>query len=286
MRAIGRPDWMVCDRGAAGRAHVGERAGPGRDRLGNAREAQRDLDDDAERALRADEDMGEVVAGRGFLRPRAGAHERAVGRDDAERQHELLHRAVAHRVGARGAGRRHAADRSVGAGIDREEEAGVVQVVVELLAGDAGLDHAVEVLGVDGEHRVHPRAVERDPAVRRIDMALERGADAERDDRRVVPGAELARGRSRRPWFRRTRPRPAAGSRARSAYGRAPCGSPSEAVKRLPNRAARSALSAATASGPGGLRACGREERRGSWRCAFWRRCRKARRLGAPRGRG
>ena len=66
-----------------------------------------------------------------------------------------------------------------------------MQVVVELLAGDAGLDHAVEILGVDGENRVHTRTVERDPAVRRIDMALERGADAERDDRRVVPGAEF-----------------------------------------------------------------------------------------------
>ena len=33
--------------------------------------------------------------------------------------------------------------------------------------------------------------VERDAAVRRVDMALERRADAERNDRRVVPGAEL-----------------------------------------------------------------------------------------------
>ena len=64
-------------------------------------------------------------------------------------------------------------------------------MLVELLAGDAGLDHAVEVLGIDGENRVHPRAVERDPAVGRVDMALERRADAEGDDRRVVPRAKL-----------------------------------------------------------------------------------------------
>ena len=64
-------------------------------------------------------------------------------------------------------------------------------MLVELLAGDARLDHAVEILGIDGENRVHARAVERDAAVRRIDVALERGADAERHDRRVVPGAEL-----------------------------------------------------------------------------------------------
>ena len=72
-----------------------------------------------------------------------------------------------------------------------KEEAGVVQIVVELLAGDAGLDDAIEVLGVDGENLVHPRAVERHAAVRRVDMALERGADAERNDRRVVPRAEF-----------------------------------------------------------------------------------------------
>jgi hypothetical protein len=33
----------------------------------------------------------------------------------------------------------HAAERGVGAGIDREEQAGVAQVLVELLARDAGL---------------------------------------------------------------------------------------------------------------------------------------------------
>ena len=61
---------------------------------------------------------------------------------------------------------------------------------VELLAGDAGFDDAVEILGVDGEDGVHARAVERHPAMRRVDVALERRADAEGDDRRVVPGAE------------------------------------------------------------------------------------------------
>ncbi len=66
-----------------------------------------------------------------------------------------------------------------------------MQIVVELLAGDAGLDDAIEVLGVDGENLVHPGAVERHAAVRRVDVALERGADAERHDRRVVLRAEF-----------------------------------------------------------------------------------------------
>ena len=79
----------------------------------------------------------------------------AVGGHDGEAEHVLAHRAVAHGVGAAGAGRGHAAERGVGAGVDREEEAGVAQVGVQLLAGDAGLDAAVEVLGVDLEDAVH-----------------------------------------------------------------------------------------------------------------------------------
>ena len=80
--------------------------------------------------------------------------------------------------------------RGVGAGVDREEQAGVAQIVVELLARDAGLDRAVEVLGVDREHPVHARHVERDAAARRVDMAFERGAGAEGDDRHAMLGAD------------------------------------------------------------------------------------------------
>ena len=70
--------------------------------------------------------------------------------------------------------------RGVGARIDREEQALVAQMLVELLAGDARLDHAVEILGMDRDDAVHPAGVDRDAAERRVDMALERGAGAER----------------------------------------------------------------------------------------------------------
>ena len=163
----------------------------GGDRLRNAGELERHFDNDPKRALGADEHVGEVVAGRGLLGPRAGAQERAVGDDHAKRQHHVLHRAVAHRIGARGARRGHAAEGSVGARIDRKEEPAVAQVLVELLPGDAGLDDTIEIIGVDGENSVHAREVERDAAMRRVDMALERGTYSERNDRRVVPGAEL-----------------------------------------------------------------------------------------------
>ena len=118
-------------------------------------------------------------------------HQAAVGGHDLQRQHVLAHRAVAHRVGARGARARHAADRGVGAGIDREEQAGGAEIFVELLARDAGLHDDVEVGLVDLQHLVHAAEIERDAAVGRADMAFERGAGAERDDRRLVRGAEL-----------------------------------------------------------------------------------------------
>ena len=68
-------------------------------------------------------------------------------------------------------------------GIDREEEARALELRVELLAQHARLHAAVEILGVDLQHAVHLRQVDAHAAVERGDVALERGADAERDDR-------------------------------------------------------------------------------------------------------
>ena len=109
-----------------------ELAGGGGGRLRNAVQPKLDLGDHAERALRADEQVGEVVAGRRFAHAPAGADHAAVGESHRQAEHLLADGAVAHRVGAAGAGRAHAADGAVGgAGIDREEQALVAQVGVE-----------------------------------------------------------------------------------------------------------------------------------------------------------
>ena len=100
---------------------IRELADRGRDRLGNAIQAQLDLGDDAERPLRADEQPREIVARARLAGAASGLDDPAVRRDDGEPQHVLAHRAVAHRVRARGTRRRHAANRRVRAGIDREE---------------------------------------------------------------------------------------------------------------------------------------------------------------------
>ncbi len=177
------------NRGLAGAAHALERTGRRRDGLGNAAQLDREFADDAERAFGADEQMREVVTGRGFLRPRARGDDLAVAAHHFERQHVVAHGAVAHRIGAGGAGRGHAAERGIGAGVDREEHALVAQMLVERLAGDAGLDHAVQIVGMDCQHLVHVAQIDADAAGRRVDLPLQRGAGAERDHRDAMLGA-------------------------------------------------------------------------------------------------
>src|SRR5687768_9943449 len=70
------------DHGLAGGPDRWEWTHARRDRLWDAVQLQGDLGDDAERALRADEETREVVAGRAFSRPPRGADDVAVWEDD------------------------------------------------------------------------------------------------------------------------------------------------------------------------------------------------------------
>jgi len=54
-------------------------------------------------------------------------------------------------------------------------------MLIQRLAGDAGLDHAVEIVGVDFQHLVHVVQVDADAAGGGVDLALQRGAGAECD---------------------------------------------------------------------------------------------------------
>lgn len=171
--------------------HVGEIDDRRRDRLGLRVQLDRDLGDDAQRAFGAAEQLREAVAGGRLAGAPGGADHLAVGPHHRERQHVVAHRAVADGVGARGRGGHHAADRRVGAGIDREEEAGAGQLAVEVLARDAGRHRGRQVLGADRQHAVHSGQVDADSAPHRQQVALDRGADAERDDRHALGGAQL-----------------------------------------------------------------------------------------------
>ena len=174
----------------AGGIDRGKRADAGGDRFGDSRQLERELGDDAEGSFRTDHQPREIVAGGRLFRAARGGHQLAIGHHHFHRQHIVLHGAVAHRVSARAARRRHAAERSVGAGVDGKEQALVAQLLVERLAGDAGLDHAIEILGVHRQHLVHVAEIDRYAAERRVDVALERGADAERYDRHTVRRAD------------------------------------------------------------------------------------------------
>ena len=177
----------------AGRLDRRELAGRRRNGFRNSEELQRDLGDDAERALRSHEQTREIVAGGRLLRAPRRLDDAPVRHDDGERQHIVLHRSVAHRVGAGCARRAHAADGGVGAGVDREEQAGVAQIIVQRLAGDARLQHDVEVLGMHFQYLVHLRHVDRHAAIGRVGVPFERGVGAERDNRHAMAGADFHR---------------------------------------------------------------------------------------------
>src|SRR5262249_59691287 len=74
------------DRSVAAGFDRGEWADTRRDRLRDAGELQRQLGDGAKRALGADEQPGEVVAGRGFLGAAGGRYLLAAGEHDFERE--------------------------------------------------------------------------------------------------------------------------------------------------------------------------------------------------------
>ena len=168
-----------------------ERTHCGRHGLLHGVELDGDLGDDAEGALGADEEAGQVVARCRFLRPAGGADDAAVGEHHGQGEYVLAHRPVAHCVRARSSRGRHAAQRRVGTRVDREEEAGVADVLVQRLAGHAGLDDRVEVFFVHCEHLVHLRQVDADAALDRKGVAFERSAHAVRDHRHAVPAADV-----------------------------------------------------------------------------------------------
>ena len=168
-----------------------EAAGGGGDGFGQAVQAERQLGDDAQRALRPDQQVREVVAGGGLARLRPGADDRAVRHHRLEREDVLSDGAVADGGGAGGAGGGHAAQRGIGAGIDGEEEPGVAQVLVQALAGQAGLRGAEQVLGGDRKQPVHPREIEADAALDGEVLSFQRTGGAVGGDGRAGVGADL-----------------------------------------------------------------------------------------------
>ncbi len=168
--------------GAAGGLERGEGDTQRDGCVGQAVEAERQLRDHGERALRPDEQSREVVAGGRLGGPAAGADDTAAGEHGLEGEHVGAHLPVARRRRAGGVRRRHAADRGVCARVDGEEEPVLAGGAVQLHPGDAGLRDGGEVAGGERQDPVHPGEIERDAALDRDHVPLEARARGERRD--------------------------------------------------------------------------------------------------------
>ena len=146
--------------GAARRLDGRERGARDDDVLGDRVQPQGQLGDRAERALGADEEVREVVAGRRLDGAAARPDDAAVGEHDLEREHVGAHAAVADGRRPARVRPRHAAEGRVRARVDREEEPVRPRRLLELRARDAGLHRGGEVVGADREDAVHAREIE------------------------------------------------------------------------------------------------------------------------------
>ena len=116
------------------------------------REFQHGGGDDPQRALGADEQLAQAVAGVVLAQPAQTVPDRAVGQHHLQPQHQVARIAVTHRVVAAGVDRQHAADLrgALGRNRQRQQAAGFGGGKLGGLQGDAGLDrqrhvHRVEV---------------------------------------------------------------------------------------------------------------------------------------------
>ena len=136
-------------------------------------EPQRNLRDDAERSLRADEKSGEIVAGGGLPGPARRANDLPRRKHDLEPQHIRAHRTVTYCVGTRRTRRGHTAKTCVSTRIDRKKKPGMTEFLIELLAGYPGLYPAIEVFLVDRQYAVHALQIQADPAMHRVHVTFQ-----------------------------------------------------------------------------------------------------------------
>jgi hypothetical protein len=124
-------------------------------------------------------------------------------------------------------------------------------MLVQRLAGDAGLDHAIQILCMNFKNPVHVAQIDADAAGRRVDLALQRGAGAEGDHGNRVFGADP----HLRPGYRRfpaPSPPQSGGCVGSQVVVWACCSrTAKEVISRLPNRAASASTALASACGSG-----------------------------------
>ena len=180
----------------------GGEGGQDRGRVGQQRvEAAGDLGDQAEGALRADHQLGEVVAGGGLHDLAAGAQDLARGQHQLQAQHLVAGHAVLDRPHAAGVGGHVAAQGA--AALAREhgvDEAVGGEGLVELGQGDPRLDHGDVVVGVDLEDLGHGVEGHHQAALDRDGGPGEAGARPPGGDRHPGLVGQAQRPRPPRRW--------------------------------------------------------------------------------------
>ena len=121
------------------------------------RQPDPDLGDDAQRAFAADQQAGQIEAGR--VVDRAELHDRAVAQHDLDAEHVIDRHAVLERVRSAGVRGHVAADRAgaLARRVGGEVIAGAGQRLGEPQVGHARLDHRHAIAEVDLENLVHAR---------------------------------------------------------------------------------------------------------------------------------
>ena len=162
------------------------------DRLGHERE----------RALGADDELREVVAGGRLHELAAGADDLAGSEHRFETEHLMARHAVLHRAHAARVGRDVAAEaRRALAREHRIHETVRPRRLVELVERHARLHHGDVVLEIDLDDLVHAFERHDDAAVGRDARAREPGARTACGERNAGVGGELDDSRRPRRWF-------------------------------------------------------------------------------------
>ena len=148
---------------------------------------QRRRGDDAQRALAADVEIAQVVAGVVLAQRAQAVPDLALGVDHLQAQAELAHVAVAQHLGAAGIGRQIAAHRAAALGrqAQGEEAPGRLRGLLHRLQQAAGLDRHRVVVGVDLTDAVEPGQQQHDRAAAGVGRgtAAQAGVAALRHDR-------------------------------------------------------------------------------------------------------
>ena len=173
-----------CNHGVDGTLDGAEIPCRGQDLFGLPMQPQACLDNQAQRAFGAGEQVRQIISRRRFSRTRPRRYQAAVGGDHFQAENIVAHAAVSDRGRSRRPRRNHPAERGIGAGIDGKEQPGGAQVVVELLARHARLDHAQKIGRAHLEDMIHPTEIDaKTIGMRCRSIAFERCSGAIGDDR-------------------------------------------------------------------------------------------------------